>query len=114
MSIERYGAPKSGGLPFAKAAGADGWLFVSGQVPRDGEGQIVYGNMTTQAKATPPKPKQHLITLLQSSKQQVIVLKMLSESVSGLMTPEILQNLTKSMQNISHPITPLQELPYRL
>lgn len=52
MSIERYGAPKSGGLPFAKAAGADGWLYVSGQVPRDSEGQIVYGNMTTQARAT--------------------------------------------------------------
>lgn len=52
MSIERYGTPKSSRLPFAKAAGADGWLFVSGQVPRDSEGQIVYGNMTTQAKAT--------------------------------------------------------------
>ena len=52
MSIERYGTPKSGGLPFAKAAGADGWLYVSGQVPRDEKGQIVFGNMTTQAGAT--------------------------------------------------------------
>ena len=31
MSIERFGIPKGGGLPFAKAAGADGWLYVSGQ-----------------------------------------------------------------------------------
>ena len=52
MSIERYGTPKSGGLPFAKAAGADGWLYVSGQVPRDSEGQIVSGNMATQARVT--------------------------------------------------------------
>ena len=34
MSIKRYGTPtKPGALPFSKAAGADGWLFVSGQVP---------------------------------------------------------------------------------
>ncbi len=52
MSIERYGTPQKGGLPFAKAAGAEGWLYVSGQVPRDKEGQIVSGNMTAQAKVT--------------------------------------------------------------
>ncbi len=52
MSIERFGIPTNGGLPFAKAAGAEGWLYVSGQVPRDSEGQIVFGNMTTQARAT--------------------------------------------------------------
>lgn len=52
MSIERFGTPKAGGLPFAKAAGADGWLYVSGQVPRDGSGQIVSGSMTTQARVT--------------------------------------------------------------
>lgn len=50
MSIKRYGIPAGGALPFAKAAGADGWLFVSGQVPRDENGQIVSGNMTTQAR----------------------------------------------------------------
>ncbi|WP_136805801.1 RidA family protein [Desulfosediminicola flagellatus] len=60
MSIERYGTPKAGGLPFAKAAGADGWLYVSGQVPRDGEGQIVCGNMTTQARVTLDNLKQVL------------------------------------------------------
>ena len=52
MSINRYGTPKAGALPFAKAAGADGWLYVSGQVPRDAEGQIVSGNITTQARVT--------------------------------------------------------------
>ncbi len=52
MPIYRYGTPKSGGLPFAKAAGADGWLYVSGQVPRDAEGQIVSGNITSQARVT--------------------------------------------------------------
>lgn len=52
MSIQRFGIPKSGGLPFAKAAGADGWLYVSGQVPRGGDGQIVYGTMTAQARVT--------------------------------------------------------------
>lgn len=52
MTIQRFGTPKAGALPFAKAAGAEGWLYVSGQVPRDGEGQIVSGNMTTQARVT--------------------------------------------------------------
>lgn len=50
MPIARYGTPKSGALPFAKAAGADGWLYVSGQVPRDKDGNIVHGTMLTQAK----------------------------------------------------------------
>ena len=52
MSIERFGIPQGGALPFAKAVAANGWLFVSGQVPRDKEGQIVFGSMTTQAKVT--------------------------------------------------------------
>lgn len=52
MTIQRFGTPKAGALPFAKAAGAEGWLYVSGQVPRDAEGQIVSGNMTTQARVT--------------------------------------------------------------
>lgn len=53
MSITRYGTPtKPGALPFSKAAGADGWLFVSGQVPRDANGEIVSGSMTVQARVT--------------------------------------------------------------
>ena len=52
MSIKRYGTPtKPGALPFSKAAGADGWLFVCGQVPRDADGEIVTGNITVQARA---------------------------------------------------------------
>lgn len=50
MTIQRYGTPtKPGALPFSKAAGADGWLFVSGQVPRDADGEIVTGSITVQA-----------------------------------------------------------------
>lgn len=52
MSIKRHGIPKGGALPFAKAVEANGWLFVSGQVPRDKSGQIVFGTMTTQARVT--------------------------------------------------------------
>lgn len=52
MPITRYGTPaKAGALPFSKAAGADGWLYVSGQVPRDADGEIVSGSMIVQARA---------------------------------------------------------------
>ncbi len=51
MSITRYGTPsRPGALPFSKAAGADRWLFVSGQVPRDANGDIVSGSITVQAR----------------------------------------------------------------
>ena len=52
MSIQRFGTPKAGALPSAKAVSAGGFLYVSGQVPRDEKGEIVYGNMLTQAKVT--------------------------------------------------------------
>ncbi len=53
MSIQRYGKPaQPGALPFSKAAGADGWLYVSGQVPRDADGEIVTGSITVQATVT--------------------------------------------------------------
>jgi reactive intermediate/imine deaminase len=53
MSIKRYGAEagKATGdqhLPFARAVEADGWLYVSGQVPMVG-GELVEGNVTVQA-----------------------------------------------------------------
>jgi reactive intermediate/imine deaminase len=53
MSIKRYGAEggKGGGdqhLPFARAVEADGWLYVSGQVPMV-DGELVVGNITQQA-----------------------------------------------------------------
>jgi len=54
MSIRRYGAEGAKGpgeqhLPFARAVEAEGWLFVSGQVPvKDGE--LVTGGIATQAE----------------------------------------------------------------
>ena len=54
MSIKRYGAEGGKGasgqhLPFARAVGADGWLYVSGQVPML-NGEVVTGNITVQAR----------------------------------------------------------------
>lgn len=52
MTIKRYGAEgvKSGqSLPFARAVEADGWLYVSGQVPMSG-GEVVTGNIEVQAR----------------------------------------------------------------
>lgn len=55
MSIKRYGAEKSGAggqnLPFARAVEADGWLYVSGQVPMK-DGEIVGGNIIEQTHLT--------------------------------------------------------------
>jgi reactive intermediate/imine deaminase len=53
MSIKRYGAEgvkDMGGqhLPFARAVQADGWLYVSGQVPMV-NGEVVIGNIEVQA-----------------------------------------------------------------
>jgi reactive intermediate/imine deaminase len=54
MSIKRYGAESgkdAGGqrLPFARAVEADGWLYVSGQVPML-NGELVTGNVGVQAE----------------------------------------------------------------
>jgi reactive intermediate/imine deaminase len=52
--IKRYGTEGTGpggqSLPFARAVQADGWLFVSGQVPME-NGELVTGNVTRQAHA---------------------------------------------------------------
>lgn len=53
MSIKRYGAEdaksaQGQNLPFARAVEADGWLYVSGQVPMI-NGQVVHGNIAAQA-----------------------------------------------------------------
>ncbi len=53
MSIKRYGAegvkgPTGQNLPFARAVEADGWLYVSGQVPMI-NGEVVQGNIAAQA-----------------------------------------------------------------
>ena len=53
MNIKRYGAEGGKGtggqhLPFARAVEADGWLYVSGQVPMV-NGNLVEGNVAAQA-----------------------------------------------------------------
>jgi len=54
MIIKRYGAEGGKGiggqhLPFARAVQANGWLYVSGQVPLL-NGELVTGNITVQAR----------------------------------------------------------------
>ena len=50
-TIERFGAPSGPvGLPFSRAVKADGWLFVSGQVPAV-EGELISGGIIPQAHA---------------------------------------------------------------
>jgi reactive intermediate/imine deaminase len=54
MSIKRYGVEgvKGAGhshLPFARAVEADGWLYVSGQVPMV-DGEMVSGNIIVQSR----------------------------------------------------------------
>jgi reactive intermediate/imine deaminase len=55
MSIKRYGVEKSGAggqnLPFARAVEADGWLYVSGQVPMK-DGEIVGTGIVEQTHLT--------------------------------------------------------------
>jgi reactive intermediate/imine deaminase len=56
MKITRYGAEGGKGLggqhlPFSRAVEADGWLFVSGQVPML-NGEVVAGNIVVQAHQT--------------------------------------------------------------
>lgn len=52
-SIVRFGAEGGAGtggqhLPFARAVGADGWLFVSGQTPMV-NGEVIHGGIVEQS-----------------------------------------------------------------
>jgi reactive intermediate/imine deaminase len=54
MSLKRYGADGSTGiggqqLPFARAVEANGWLYVSGQVPIV-NGEVISGNIIVQSR----------------------------------------------------------------
>ncbi len=54
MSIKRYGVEGGKGtggqhLSFARAVEADGWLYVSGQVPMV-DGEVVAGNIAAQSR----------------------------------------------------------------
>lgn len=49
MTIERYPSPL--GLPFSRMVRAQGFVFFSGQIPMDEQGQVVRGDIRTQAHA---------------------------------------------------------------
>jgi reactive intermediate/imine deaminase len=54
MSIKRYGVEGGKGtggqhLPFSRAVQADGWLYVSGQVPMV-NGEVIAGNIVVQSQ----------------------------------------------------------------
>ena len=54
MNIKRYGVEGGKGtgdqhLPFARAVEADGWLYVSGQVPML-QGEVIAGNIVAQSQ----------------------------------------------------------------
>lgn len=65
--MKRYGVEGSKGaggqhLPFARAVEADGWLYVSGQVPMV-EGEIVQGSIVAQSR----QAIQNLLSILQEA-----------------------------------------------
>jgi reactive intermediate/imine deaminase len=67
MSIKRYGAEGGKGiggqhLPFSRAVEANGWLYVSGQVPMV-KGEIVTGNITLQSR----QAIQNLLSILKEA-----------------------------------------------
>lgn len=66
MSIIRHGAGKGGAggqhLPFAHATQADGWLYVSGQVPME-NGEIVGTGIVEQTHKT----MQNIIAILENA-----------------------------------------------
>jgi enamine deaminase RidA (YjgF/YER057c/UK114 family) len=67
MAIKRYGTEGGKGtggqhLPFARAVEADGWLFVSGQVPMV-NGELVSGNIVAQSR----QAIQNLLTILKEA-----------------------------------------------
>ncbi|MBV8472276.1 MAG: RidA family protein [Hyphomicrobiales bacterium] len=70
MTIKRYGAGETGAgkqpLPFARAVEADGWLYVSGQVPMVND-EIVAGGVVPQAR----KAIENMIAILHEANYTV-------------------------------------------
>jgi reactive intermediate/imine deaminase len=67
MEIKRYGVDGGTGtggqhLPFARAVEADGWLYVSGQVPME-NGEVVAGGIVPQAQ----KAIENLLAILREA-----------------------------------------------
>ncbi|WP_191576851.1 MULTISPECIES: RidA family protein [Achromobacter] len=57
-AITRY--PSSLPLPFSRATQAGGFLFLSGQIPLDADGQVVRGDITAQTNAAIERIKETL------------------------------------------------------
>ncbi|MCY1498519.1 putative aminoacrylate peracid reductase RutC [compost metagenome] len=57
-SITRY--PSSLPLPFSRATQAGGFLFLSGQIPMDANGQVVRGDIASQTHAALDRIKETL------------------------------------------------------
>jgi len=49
MNIERYESPV--GLPLSRMVRAGGFVFFSGQIPMDSQGQVVKGDIRAQTEA---------------------------------------------------------------
>jgi reactive intermediate/imine deaminase len=49
MSIKRYESPL--GLPFSRTVRAGGFVFFSGQIPMDSQGNVVRGDIKAQTQA---------------------------------------------------------------
>lgn len=67
MTIKRYGVEGGKGtggqhLPFSRAVEADGWLYVSGQVPMV-NGEMVTGNIVVQSE----QAIQNVLTILREA-----------------------------------------------
>ncbi len=94
MSIKRFG-PDNPDLPFARAVQADGWLYVSGQVPF-ANGELV----PATSRRNHIKPFK---TCWPSSKKQATARSTLSAAVSGSMMPATFRRSIKSSGNTSAP-----------
>ncbi|WP_088138826.1 RidA family protein [Achromobacter xylosoxidans] len=57
-TIARYPSPLP--LPFSRATQAGGFLFLSGQIPMDANGQVVRGDITAQTHAAIERIKETL------------------------------------------------------
>jgi reactive intermediate/imine deaminase len=66
VTLKRSGTGGQGAgkqaLPFARAVEADGWLFVSGQVPME-NGEIISGGLLAQSR----KAIDNMVTILQEA-----------------------------------------------
>ncbi|MFJ3461966.1 RidA family protein [Achromobacter spanius] len=57
-AITRYPSPLP--MPFSRATQAGGFLFLSGQIPLDADGQVVRGDITAQTHAAIERIKETL------------------------------------------------------